>query len=121
MSIENATKRPWATDGSRDNHPGDLAIVQAETNGYFSTDGRRLGAIAYMEETFGQGTEDDANAELIVRAVNSYDAMLEALEAIVQGEPTCLSGHLFAESAEDECGNCDWMRGATAAIDAATK
>jgi hypothetical protein len=60
--MDKATPRPWATNDRR---------VESQHNHGWANDGW---IIAQCE-----GPDAEANAALIVRAVNSFDAMLEAL------------------------------------------
>ena len=62
------TPGTWAVSGERDSRP--LDIVQASTGGLIAT----------LEETFGYGEADEANARLIAAAPE----LLAALEAAVR-------------------------------------
>ena len=64
MSIDKATPRPWAVDLARTSAIFGNGTFTASTN-----------ITGWDVDTY--------NAELIVRAVNSYDAMVEALEALI--------------------------------------
>lgn len=68
MSIKNATARPWEANN------GEITTPREVNRSY-----RRIAAI----QDYGIGglhEMDEANAELIVRAVNSFDAAKEALQ-----------------------------------------
>lgn len=78
MTKQGPTLGPWRADN--------LAKVRCEAD-----DGKGLVAVAYGGRYYGSvpATKDDletarANARLIVRAVNSHEDLLEALEAIAQ-------------------------------------
>jgi len=73
----NATPRPWTV---RKNDVGRCVIEHQPVGGLVS----HLAVLkdAWLCEESG-GTVD-ANAQLIVRAVNSFDAMLDALEAVAE-------------------------------------
>ena len=78
MTTQKATARPWGViDSLRDGAmPGiDLWIVDSN-KGYLIAE---LSATTFFECI----EEMTANAELIVKAVNSFDLMLEALNGII--------------------------------------
>lgn len=69
--ISKATARPWQVEPQAVRHPKGPTIAWCPT-------GVTLGAGIRIDHT-----EATANAELIARAVNSYDAMLVALQELV--------------------------------------
>ena len=72
--MKEATKRPWKTGTTGD---GDLWIE--------GTDPREpVIADIVPRKQHGITEEDEANAELIVRAVNSFDALLSALKEVLR-------------------------------------
>ena len=78
MGIENADARPWGVQmGSDWDEWSHLTSTYPE--GVKGADGKW---IAKFDDDYGN--DQYANAELIVRAVNSYDAMLAALEAVAE-------------------------------------
>lgn len=103
------TPTPWAIDSYRAPN-GDSVIVRIVGRGMgtpISAIGRRHGDIRDAEER--------ANAELIVRAVNAHDALVEALKA-AHGCIKCLSGRLACN-----CVNCQTGEQIAAALALATK
>lgn len=72
--MRDATKRPWKLD--------ELPSPVYGSNGSLVATGIRISNVATCYGT--TYTPNAANAELIVRAVNSYDAMRVALEAIAR-------------------------------------
>jgi hypothetical protein len=66
---DKATPRPWRDTITRD---GDLII-----------EGRYGERIAYIEDMETSGAEDHANARLIVRAVNSHDALVAVAQQVI--------------------------------------
>ena len=69
----NATPRPWIIGKNAADYKGRVTIRDAE--------GWEIAQIPGLPSDQPHERQD-ANAELIIRAVNSYDAMREALEAI---------------------------------------
>ena len=69
--ISKATARPWQVEPQAVRHPKGPTIAWCPT-------GVTLGAGIRIDHT-----EATANAELIARAVNSYDAMLVALQELL--------------------------------------
>ena len=96
MSIDKATPRPWESS----NAPGDWGLggcvfirpTNSRSSGLETPSPEDIASIEYRTPyCLGATTAEknqyliaQANAELIVRAVNSYDAMVEALEAVQQ-------------------------------------
>lgn len=70
--IEGATPRPW------------IAGLHHSKTAIFDTKVGALVASLGFEDEFTK-TEVEANAELIVRAVNSFEAMREALREVLDG------------------------------------
>ncbi len=74
-SLENATARPWSYTVkliSGNGHP--IASTSINATGF--------GAYFPLEDKIILDRENKANAALIVRAVNSYDALVEALKIL---------------------------------------
>ena len=72
-----ATKRPWKR-------------IETDTFGIYAAKGIRIAEVMTRPAGKGFGFADEAiaNTELIVKAVNSHDALVAALEAVEWAVPT---------------------------------
>ena len=78
MRFANATPRPWVLHVSREDPDGFVDIVQEPVFPAYE-----CVATAWRHgRTLEKGRPAKANAELIVRAVNQHEALLDALKAI---------------------------------------
>ena len=106
---DKATPRPWRISLTRGRLDSGLGV-----RGIASHDNANVAWVTMACPEF------DANADLIVRAVNSHDALVEALRAFAgrehdQSDLICHHGITTA----DKCNDCTRYRNAWAALRAA--
>lgn len=78
MNIENCTTRPWTLDIQKDGGNWEYSIREANPSDH-PTIGKQICTMnKYLRNGESLAVED--NAELIVKAVNAYEPMLEALK-----------------------------------------
>ena len=81
---DKATPRPWGPAGHSD---GDIRSSHTESNGYTSEHIAELSSIHYRP---GREQERLANRDLIIRAVNNYDALMAVKAAAEKLAEECL-------------------------------
>ena len=92
-----ATPRPWHISK-------DEEVIANQKTAIISNSGRPIALTTYIMAPSDWKLEDQANAELIVRAVNAHDAMLEALRAVEWIIANCIVSHGTADHHCPLCG-----------------
>lgn len=84
-----ATPRPWRLETPDDHPPGmrSDAEIAFSYNPSIGVDGKR-GVFTGLASIVGPLSQVQANAELIVRAVNAHDALVAALRGVADYRPS---------------------------------
>jgi len=90
----NATQRPWSV---MTHYCGDRLTSDVSGHPYSVIINNECGSWPEdtIAEVWGENNDDEANAELIVRAVNCFDELVEAVEVLLRCVDADLPGFSF--------------------------